>query len=381
MPTTNCPSRLSFHLKVVFAFALLMAASSWADLDFVVDDIPVQAYTGNSVCPNVVVKDGEKTLEVMTDYTVECFDNVEKSSTAPYVKITGMGIYGGVIEKHFVILERTADYAAVGIFKDEDGHSIAAIDGNYGDDGSVNIDEEITVDSVMFERSFTKNTRSTIILPFSVSTSQIKGLQQVLAFSKIVDKKTVEMNAIWDPTASEHVTLNAYTPYIVLMDGEKLNISGSVTLEVSRDAVDAGSEENSEWEFRGSLSYKKWEEDDPELGSVYGFAASSDNDLGVEAGDFVRVAAGAWINPMRAYIVQKPSPTGLPKYNADDLPDNMSIVIVKGDKNVEGEHTTVIGKTNTLAGKLRLNYEGKRTFDIKGRNVGTPKAKGMYLKK
>lgn len=356
---------------------------------------PVQAYTGYSICPEVVVKDGKKTLEVKKDYTMECFENVEKSSTAPYAKITGMGIYGGEIEKHFAILDKSADYAAVGIFKDEDGHSIASIDGNYGEDGSVNIDEEITVDSVIFERSFLKNTRSTIVLPFSVSTSQIKGLKEVLAFGKIVvenGQKAVGMNIVWDNTSSEHVTLNAYTPYIVLMDGEKLDISGAVTLEVTRDAVDAGIEENSEWEFRGSLGYKKWAEGDPELGSIYGFAASSDEDLHIEVGDFVRAAAGAWIVPMRAYLVKKPSASTIRANGAyaartaassvEDLPERMSIVIIKNDENVEnGEHTTVIGQFNTRATPFRVNFM-PRTYDLKGRFVGNGrKAKGVYYGK
>ena len=356
---------------------------------------PVQAYTGYSICPEVVVKDGKKTLEVKKDYTVECFENVEKSSTAPYAKITGMGIYGGEIEKHFAILDKSADYAAVGIFKDEDGHSIASIDGNYGEDGSVNIDEEITVDSVIFERSFLKNTRSTIVLPFSVSTSQIKGLKEVLAFGKIVEEngqKAVGMNTVWDNTSSEHVTLNAYTPYIVLMDGEKLDISGAVTLEVTRDAVDAGIEENSEWEFRGSLGYKKWADGDPELGSIYGFAASSDEDLHIEVGDFVRAAAGAWIVPMRAYLVKKPSASTVRASGAyaartaassvEELPERMSIVIIKNDENVEnGEHTTVIGQFNTRKDPFRVNFM-PRTYDLKGRFVGNGrKAKGVYYGK
>ena len=361
--------------------------------NFVVEDIPVQAYTGNSVCPDVVVRVGQKTLEAKLDYIVECFENVEKSSTAPYAKITGMGKYAGVVEKHFAILERTADYAAVGIFKDENGHSIAAIDGNFGEDGSVNIDEEITVDSVMFERCFSKGSRSTIVLPFSVSTRQIKGLKQVLGFSKIVvenGQKAVGMHIVWENTSSEHVTLNAYTPYIVLMDGEKFDIGGAVTLEVTKEVVDAGSEDNSEWEFRGSLTYKKWEENDPELGRIYGFAGNADDEHGIEVGDFVKVAAGAWIAPMRAYLVKKPSASGIRANGAriakaaanSELQDRMSIVIIKNDENGENnEQTTVIGQFNTRTAPYRMTFM-PRTYDIKGRNVGEgKKAKGVYLKK
>jgi hypothetical protein len=75
-----------------------------------------------------------------------------------------------------------------------------------------------------------------------------------------------------------------------------------------------------------------------------------------------------------AYVTPVPS-------IAEELPDRMSIVIVKGDKNGEGVHTTVIGQFNTRASEFRMNFV-PRTYDLKGRSVGEGrKARGVYLKK
>ena len=375
----------------------LIPTLSLGDENIVVADIPRQVLAESAPCPEVVVKDGEKTLEVNKDYLAECVDNEAASATAPYVKITGTGIYAGEIKKHFEIWEKVAEYAAIGIYKDGGDKLHAVIDGNFSGELAEVLTEDVKVESIEFNREFPKNAYSTVVLPFDVNTNDLEGVLQVLAFDGLtVDEKgqkAAGMKEVWSAEAStEHVDLKAYTPYIMMMSGENLVIKSSVTLKKMEESVAVVDG----WALRGTLEYKKWEENDPEIGIVYGFAAGADEDLGVKVGDFVKVAAGAWINPMRAYLI-KVLPKKVAAHSAyvtpvpsitEELPDRMSIVIVKGDKNVEverttvvGEHTTVIGKTNTLAGKLRLNYEGKRTFDIKGRNVGTPKAKGMYLKK
>ena len=375
----------------------LIPTLSLEDKNIVVADIPRQMLTESAPCPEIVVKDGEKTLEVNKDYLAECVDNEAASATAPYVKITGTGLYAGKIEKHFEIWEKAAEYAAISIYNVGDNKLHAVIDGNFGGELADVLTEDVKVESIEFNREFPKNAYSTVVLPFDVNTNDLEGVLQVLAFDGLtVDEKgqkAVGMKEIWSADGSaEHVDLKAYTPYIMLMSGENLVIKSGVTLKKMEESVAVVDG----WALQGTLEYKKWEENDPEIGLAYGFAAGDDEALGVKVGDFVKVAAGAWINPMRAYLV-KVLPKKVAAHGAyvtpvpsiaEELPDRMSIVIVKGDKNGEverttvvGEHTTVIGKTNTLAGKLRLNYEGKRTFDIKGRNVGTPKTKGMYLKK
>jgi hypothetical protein len=90
------------------------------------------------------------------------------------------------------------------------------------------------------------------------------------------------------------------------------------------------------WEFCGVYANKTWNEGDPEIGVAYGYAASSDEALGV---------------------------------------------IVDGKKGGEGLHTTSIGKHNTRASEFRMNFVPS-IYDLKGRKVGNGrKAKGVYLNK
>ena len=368
----------------------LIPTLSLGDENIVVADIPRQVLAESAPCPEVVVKDGEKTLEVNKDYLAECVDNEAASATAPYVKITGTGIYAGEIKKHFEIWEKVAEYAAIGIYKDGGDKLRAAIDGNFSGELAEVLTEDVKVESVEFNREFPKNAYSTVVLPFDVNTNDLEGVLKVLAFDGLtVDEKgqkAAGMKEVWSAeTSTEYVDLKAYTPYIMMMSGENLVIKSSVTLKKMEESVAVVDG----WALRGTLEYKKWEENDPEIGIVYGFAAGADEDLGVKVGDFVKVAAGAWINPMRAYLI-KVLPKKVAAHGAyvtpvpsitEELPDRMSIVIVKGDKNGEDVHTTVIGQFNTRASEFRMNFV-PRTYDLKGRSVGEGrKARGVYLKK
>lgn len=368
----------------------LIPTLSLGDENIVVADIPRQVLAESAPCPEVVVKDGEKTLEVNKDYLAECVDNEAASATAPYVKITGTGIYAGEIKKHFEIWEKVAEYAAIGIYKDGGDKLRAVIDGNFSGELAEVLTEDVKVESVEFNREFPKNAYSTVVLPFDVNTNDLEGVLKVLAFDGLtVDEKgqkAAGMKEVWSAeTSTEHVDLKAYTPYIMMMSGENLVIKSSVTLKKMEESVAVVDG----WALRGTLEYKKWEENDPEIGIVYGFAAGNNEDLGVKVGDFVKVAAGAWINPMRAYLI-KVLPKKVAAHGAyvtpvpsitEELPDRMSIVIVKGDKNGEDVHTTAIGQFNTRASEFRMNFV-PRTYDLKGRNVGEGrKARGVYLKK
>ena len=368
----------------------LIPTLSLGDVNIVVADIPRQVLAESAPCPEVVVKDGEKTLEVNKDYLAECVDNEAASATAPYVKITGTGIYAGEIKKHFEIWEKVAEYAAIGIYKDGGDKLRAVIDGNFSGELAEVLTEDVKVESVEFNREFPKNAYSTVVLPFDVNTNDLEGVLKVLAFDGLtVDEKgqkAAGMKEVWSAeTSTEHVDLKAYTPYIMMMSGENLVIKSSVTLKKMEESVAVVDG----WALRGTLEYKKWEENDPEIGIVYGFAAGNNEDLGVKVGDFVKVDAGAWINPMRAYLI-KVLPKKVVAHGAyvtpvpsitEELPDRMSIVIVKGDKNGEDVHTTVIGQFNTRASEFRMNFV-PRTYDLKGRSVGEGrKARGVYLKK
>ena len=152
------------------------------------------------------------------------------------------------------------------------------------------------------------------------------------------------------------------------------------------------------------LAMKTWTADDPEINCVhakgkscaYGYAAKNitdkDGNITRETkGKFVRLGAGAYIYPLRAYLVYDPEEESSPAQfvapaNASyvlrpdygvELPDDMDVVVKGG----EGK-TTVIGKFNTRTGEFKMNYN-RGKFDVKGRSVGNKanKARGAYYGK
>lgn len=286
---------------------------------------------------------------------------------------------------------------------DKQDYIYAVLDGGYDGTDALNITDKIEVDSLSFNRKFTPLTYSTLTLPFSVYTDNVNGLEAALRYSGIgkdekgndavkmkvvwATEKWVEKNDIKDANGKfmtyGNEELAANTPYLVQM-GE----SGAfrlreeafpLTLQKTTDA-DATADG---WTFRGTWKYKKWKAGDSELGNAYGFAAKSENDK-IQVGDFVRVGEGAWITPMRAYLVkanaQGVRANGAYAIRSSELPEIMSVIVDNGDANEE--HTTVIGHFNTRTGEFRMNNAG-RTYDLKGRYVGDKanKARGAYYGK
>jgi hypothetical protein len=289
---------------------------------------------------------------------------------------------------------------------DERDSLYAMIDGGYNGTDALNIAEDIKVDSVMFNRTFTKNAYSTITLPFSVNTSEVEGLSAVLRYNGIGNKDghdVVRMKVMWatedwaethnilddkgNVKQYNHFSLNANYPYLVQMSGSTFNIMNDKNPITLKKTTVADSSADG-WTFRGTWGYKKWgsscstgkQDCDKETGFAYGFAASSSTENKINVGDFVKVGEGAWITPMRAYLVKdnisSVRANGASVKPGQELPEFMSIVIDSEDGNEE--HTTVIGQFNTRTGEFKMNYD-RGKFDLKGRRVnGTNNARGAY---
>lgn len=279
----------------------------------------------------------------------------------------------------------------------------AVIDGSYDGKDTLNIADKIEVNSLSFDREFTPLTYSTMTLPFSVETDNVNGLEAALRYNGIGKDKegndAVKMKVVWAtnnwvdankitdakgvPMVYGNVELAANTPYLVQM-GESgtfrlMEEAFPLTLQKTADAETSANG----YAFRGTWAYKKWVDGNPELGKAYGFAASSSDEDKIKVGDFVKVGEGAWITPMRAYLVSE-NPQGVRANGAyvkpgQKLPEIMSIIIDNEDGNEE--HTTVIGQFNTRTGEFRMNYD-RGKFDLKGRRVnGTNNARGAYYGK
>lgn len=283
------------------------------------------------------------------------------------------------------ILKRRPEPSAVKVYEFANGYNSAVIDGAYSGDGVVNIDEDIKVDYVSFQREFTSGAFSTFVLPFNYNANDIWGLEQVLEFAGVGEldgKKVVKMKRVWcqenisEKCASLAGDLDANKPYMLKTLYSDIYFDDPVTLKKTTEAVTTVGD----WQFRGTYSYKTWAEGDSDLGRVYGFAGSNADNINI--GDFVKAGAGAWINPLRAYLIYNPNhgnaapPAYAPVRDRVDIPEEMNVVIIDDDDNI-GEKTMAIGRINTRTGVFTSN----RSYDLKGRSVNNaPKAKGVYVK-
>ena len=282
------------------------------------------------------------------------------------------------------------DYGAIKVYEDENGKLTAELDGASSGSVKVITDEDnVVVDKVVLNRTFTVNeTKSdwklaTIVLPFTIDQDKISGAEFFEFLDVDLDKNQVTFCNAFD---ENHTQLVANTPYIVrataanitfdLAEGETVKLNTSEMHNPVRGTT-------SKWEFRGTYSYKKWEEGDPELGSVYGYTAKAKYSYAV--GQFAKNGAGAFVRPFRAnlfkvssqqarrYPLMKSSVAlNTASIDEETIPSSLDVVIVER----ETEQTTVIGKLNTATGEIKIidNW-----FDMKGRKLnGKPTTKGIY---
>ena len=364
------------------------------------DYIIVQYYYSGSGSRNTSIADGKSFKD---EYGVVYSGTLSQSQNA--------AIRGKMLTPYVEL-----NCAGVQIFEDQNGRH-AVFNGSYGGENeteAVNIPSGITVNSVQFTRDFPMGVYSTTVLPFSVNTAHVIGLKAVLYYNGIrveddenspnYGKSYIRMKVLWaedgyikdkdgKDVSYKHTDMLANTPYMLLMNNSTFSIADDAyPLTLAKTGPAETTLDG--WTFRGTWKYKKWgskqvgsENYDPETGNAYGFSAATDGNIKV--GDFVRVGEGAWIRPMRAYLVkeglaQQARANGAyvkrPSVVQEELPEIMSIVI--DDEYGNGKQTTVIGQFNTRTGVIKMIPQN-RTFDVKGRNVGNKanKARGAYYGK
>ena len=157
---------------------------------------------------------------------------------------------------------------------------------------------------------------------------------------------------------------------------------GVVTLlpTTANDGLYGGATTDYDWNFYGTYKGKTWTSSDSN--KDYGFAAhggTAAHGEEVVAGQFVRLAPGAWMNPMRCYLsyvgTSEPAPSrGLTRsVSGDNLPASITVRLVSRN----GE-TTAIGTLDTKTGKLSFDSESWYTLD--GVKLsGKPSNKGIYI--
>ena len=331
-------------------------------------------------------------LRNATDYiTAESYNGAVKVADGKTLVDDGGNIYTGTLtsEQITAIAGKTLrPVMGVVLTKDGSGNISAEFDGTSLE--TVSIPVNITVNSVTLNRTFTLHKCATLMLPFSLGDGQTLNGGTLYKFDGV---NNGEGN--WVATLSEFTSpLKANTPYLIEPNGhmtdDKITFDlngGTVTLNTTTAGEDSN-EKDDLWDFIGTYSYIKWTSDtgdqdysterEAEIGKVYGFAAVEKT--GIHVGDFVRVASGAKIRPMCAYLKWKGSipnnARALTRGAANDdteLPQRITVKLVSAS----GE-TTAIGTLDTTTGEVSFDSEAWYTLDGV-RLSGKPTKKGLYI--
>ena len=232
---------------------------------------------------------------------------------------------------------------------------------------------------VIVERSTALAANSTITLPVNYqSANECVDLYEPVSYGK-------DENGMW-VTAEKHDIDNgaAHRPMLMITNTDKEECQGIKEIEFTATGVTASTQTSVEltlksevsnqgdWLMRGSYSFIRWDKDNAELGSVYGYAAKTKDK--VEAGQFTKVGTGAFVPPLRAYLVYK-GDKALQKSTesvASALPETINVKLI--DK---GNGTTRLARWNMATGEI-VKVNG--WYDLKGRKLGSkPQNKGMFI--
>ena len=237
-------------------------------------------------------------------------------------------------------------------------------------------------DQVTVARTFTASKPATVMLPFTIDASLVRGA----TFSAFGGVSYDAEKAQWVATMTSVTTgnLQAYKPYIVILDAD--NETGKVTFDntsadvatfiVTPDASAMQTADENGWTFQAVNAAKTWGADDPEIGKAYGFAGKDKDydDYSVAKGEFVRIAAGASAKPGRCYLLKvcdQPGASNAPaRVAADELPATITVRFVNSD-----DETLGIGTLNTETGEMTLDG----WYDLNGNKIEQPANGGIYI--
>lgn len=242
----------------------------------------------------------------------------------------------------------------------------AVIDGAYSESDKVEIPQNVVINSVTLNRTFNAGKIATLYIPFEIDAAKINKAA-VYKFKTVVKS---DVDNRWKFKVSTAETVKPNTPYVIVPEETQVtfDIAAPVTLNTTTEGEVTAA---NNWEFVGAYQYKKFtiDSDNP----IYLFADQAQD--GAKLGEFVKIGEGAFINPMRAYLVYHKSAAMQKSARGNfgsgiALPDELDIEI-------ENEKGVVVqtGTLNTVTGDVRMD----RWFDLKGRRLNSrPTAKGTY---
>lgn len=232
---------------------------------------------------------------------------------------------------------------------------------------------------IIVERSTALAANSTITLPADYqSANECIDLYEPISYNK-------DENGMWI-TAEKHDIENgaAHRPMLMITDTDKEECQGIKEIEFTATGVSVSTQTSVEltlrsdvsnqgdWLMRGSYSFIRWDKDHADLGTVYGYAAKNKGE--VKAGQFTKVGAGAFVPPLRAYLIYK-GDKALQKSTdsvASVLPETIDVKLIDKESG-----TTRLARWNMATGEI-VKVNG--WYDLKGRKLGSkPQNKGMFI--
>ena len=273
----------------------------------------------------------------------------------------------------------------MGVTLTKDGNNISATFSGTSLE-TVNIPAPgVIVKEVTYNRTFSAGKASTVMLPFDYTCNGNEGG----TFYRFVgvEKENNTWVATMQTTAD---ALIANTPYLFLPTGTGITFTipnEGVTLCTEGGGGGQTADSGSHWTFKGTNSYIKWttNTNDPdysaeraaEIGKVYGFAGVDKNEI--KAGDFVKVASGAKIRPMSAYLIWSNTANLAParggmnaaSASADELPKSITVRLINSSGTV-----TNVGEIDMETGEL--SFDG--WYTLQGVKLDAePTEPGIYI--
>ena len=278
----------------------------------------------------------------ITELGANVFDKVAKTGIR-YVDLSGTALKDITVSREGGIFKGFGDNVIIYLpeANDNGGEDNVVIDDvcsqfTLADDLGFRAPRNFTATKATLNRTFVAGQTSTVFLPFALSAAQADALGTFHTFKEIVDGDAVFNDA--STTGTE-----ANTPYIFKPTATKVDVDNVSVVGLNASDATVGN-------MIGTYEKITW---DAEQSNIYGFAATAEGT--VSAGQFVRVNAGAWLPPFRAYL------------QVDVAPSRLNVVI-------EGEETQGI---SSLTSSPSRGGDGG-IYTLSGQRVSQPN-KGLYI--
>lgn len=326
-----------------------------------IEAIADQTYTGEAIEPTVTVKDGETSLTLGTDYTVEYANNVETGTAT--VTVTGMGGYSGTATATFIIrADKTALNGAITeaeayyeSIKDSNPDAAEALKGaidaakavqGNADATQAEADAAITTlgEAVTAAKADVALKRITLTIPAKSYMARIdadkRQIETAVAGVSLYSVKSVTDSEV--ELTAELSVIAAEMPYFIYNDNDE-----EVTVSIVVSSEDADDVLYDSEHFKGTLVDKTFTDEDMQAADHY--VLSGQNFVWVK--DAGTLAAGkCWIELVPASAAHA-----------------RALSIVR-----EGE-TTGISTVKTAA-----DTKDAVIYDLQGRRVMQP-TKGLFI--